>query len=225
MPPQQQCLPNWQFSNNWFPYQKANINLVRWSKNIGTPQFPKDDKNVLPRRTPESIGARPCRHCGSGFHWDNECKHSWTGERMAWVNLIQLEDNNLWAQEDYDSPFYDLNSDLEEGSFYKPDFCELLQHSDLPIQHANPSMINLEDVSSLKETKDSSEFLGMDNSPVPDSNSMEVPSHNIMTLPDFRLNGNLVKNFSSIPKIPLNQNSRRCLARDIAEVHYSITNT
>jgi len=57
MPPQPQHLPNREFSNNQFPYQKANVNLVRWSKNIGTPQFPKDDKNVLPRRTPESIGA------------------------------------------------------------------------------------------------------------------------------------------------------------------------
>jgi len=34
---------------------KGNVNLVGWSKNIGTPQFPKDDKNVSPRRTPESI--------------------------------------------------------------------------------------------------------------------------------------------------------------------------
>src|SRR5882762_350968 len=57
MPPQSQCLPNQEFSNNQFPHQKANVNLVRWSKNIGTPQFPKDDMNVSPRRTPESIGA------------------------------------------------------------------------------------------------------------------------------------------------------------------------
>jgi hypothetical protein len=56
-PQQPQHLPNRDFLNNRFPYQKANVNLVRWSKNIGTPQFPKDDKNVLPRRTPESIGA------------------------------------------------------------------------------------------------------------------------------------------------------------------------
>jgi hypothetical protein len=68
-------------------------------------------------------------------------------------------------------------------------------------------MINLEDVSSLKGTKYSLEFLGMDNTPVSDLNSLEVHSHNIMTPLDFRPNGNLVKNLSSIPKIALNQNS------------------
>jgi hypothetical protein len=73
----------------------VNVNLVGWSKNIGTPQFPKYNKNVSSRRTPESIGAQPCRHCGSGFHWDNERKHSWKAEKMARVNLIQLEDNYL----------------------------------------------------------------------------------------------------------------------------------
>jgi hypothetical protein len=96
------------YSNNQFSYQKTNVNLVEWSKNIGTCQFPKDDKNVSLRRTPESIRAQPCRHCGSSFHWDNECKHSQKGEKMAQVNLIQLEDNDLQAQEDYDSLFYDL---------------------------------------------------------------------------------------------------------------------
>jgi len=45
-PQQPQRLPNREFSNSQFPYRKANVNLVGWSKNIGTPQFPKDDKNV-----------------------------------------------------------------------------------------------------------------------------------------------------------------------------------
>jgi hypothetical protein len=46
-----------------------------------------------------------------------------------------------------------------------------------------------------------------------------------MTPLDFRPNGNLAKNFSSILKFPLNWNSKRHLARDITKVHYSITNT
>jgi len=37
------------------PLPQAHVNLVRWSQNIGTRQFPKDDKNVSPHRTPESI--------------------------------------------------------------------------------------------------------------------------------------------------------------------------
>src|SRR5882762_10462592 len=147
---QPQCLPNGEFLNNQFSYQKTNVNLVGWSKNIGTRQFPKDDKNVSLRRTPESIGACPCGHCGSGFHWDNECKHSRKGKKMARVNLIQLEDNDLRAQEDYDNLFYNMDSDSKESYSGRPDFCEPLQCSDLPIQHADPSVIILEDVSNLK---------------------------------------------------------------------------
>jgi hypothetical protein len=102
--------------------------------------------------------------------------------QAAQVNLIQLEDNDLPAQEDYDNLFYKLDSDSEEGSSDILDFCEPLQRPDLPIQHANPSMIKLEDVSSLEGTKNSSEFLGTNNSPVPDLNSSEVHLHNI-TMP------------------------------------------
>src|SRR5882762_9807887 len=99
---------------------------------------------------------------------------------MLQVNLIQLKDNDLQAQEDYDNLFYDLDSDSEEGSYSKPDFCESLQCFDLPIQHADPSMIKLKDVFSLDGIKDSSEFWGMDNLPVLDLNFSEVHSHNIM---------------------------------------------
>ena len=67
------CLPNQEYASARFSYHRANANLVRWSKNIGTPLFPKDDSNVFPRKTPDSMGARPCRHCESGKHWDNEC--------------------------------------------------------------------------------------------------------------------------------------------------------
>jgi hypothetical protein len=109
---------------------------------------------------------------------------------MVRVNLIQLEDNDLWAQEDYNNLFYNLDLDSEEGSSDRPHFCEPLQCSGLPIQQADPSMINLEDVSSLEGTKDSSEFLGMDNSPVPNFKSSEVHSHNIMMPLNFWLNGN-----------------------------------
>jgi hypothetical protein len=69
---------------------------------------------------------------------------------MVCVNLVQLEDSDVQAQETHNNIFYDLNSDSEEGLSEKPDFCEPLQCSDLPVQHADPSVINLEDVSSLE---------------------------------------------------------------------------
>jgi hypothetical protein len=119
------CLPNQEYSNSRFPYHKANVNLVGWSKNIGTSQFPKDDKNISPHRTPKSIGARPCRHCRSGNHWDHKCCHSHKGEKLARVNCIQLEINDIRAQEDYNNLFYKLDSDTDR-EFSSQDFCRPL---------------------------------------------------------------------------------------------------
>src|ERR1700683_4745360 len=89
-------------------------------------------------RPPESIGARPCRHCGSGKHRDNECRHSRKGERMARVNHIRLEDNDVKAQEDYDSLFYELDSGTK-GESTQWDFCRPLQRSGFPDQLSNPN--------------------------------------------------------------------------------------
>ena len=38
------------------------------------------------------------------------------GDKLARVNCIQLEDNDLKAQDDYDNLFYKLDSDSEEGN-------------------------------------------------------------------------------------------------------------
>jgi len=131
-------LPNQEYSNPWFPYHKAHVNLVGWSQNIGTLQFPKDNKNVSPHRTPESISARPCRHCGSRNHWDNECCHSQKREKLARVNYIQLKDKDIRAQEDYNNLFYKLDSNAEQESSPQ-DFCRPLQHSDFSGQLNNPN--------------------------------------------------------------------------------------
>ena len=68
---------------NPFRNQRANTNLVGWTQAASKPSFPKDDLNVSPRGTPEEKGARPCRHCGSGKHWDRDCKYTCKGERSA----------------------------------------------------------------------------------------------------------------------------------------------
>ena len=80
------------------------------------------------------------------MHWDNECHHSRKEERMARVNLVQLEDNDVRAQEEYDSLFYELDSEAE-NELTQQDFCRPLQHSDFPNQLSNPDSEKLEDVS------------------------------------------------------------------------------
>ncbi|EDR10742.1 uncharacterized protein LACBIDRAFT_324609 [Laccaria bicolor S238N-H82] len=84
---------------NPFRTQRANVNLVGWTRNTSKPQFPKDDSNVSPRGTPEEKGARPCRHCGSPKHWDRDCKYARKGERFARVNSVTLQEDEKEAQD------------------------------------------------------------------------------------------------------------------------------
>jgi|ERR1700729_2089902 hypothetical protein len=100
-------------------------------------------------RPPKLVIARPCRHCNSGKHWNNEYHHSIKGERMARVNHIWLEDDDVRAQEDYNNLFYELNSDAERESTQQ-DFCRPLQHSDSPDQPNNPNLEKLEGMLELK---------------------------------------------------------------------------
>ena len=200
---QPSCLPNREYSNPRFPYRKAHVNLVGWSQSIGTPQFPKDDKNVSPHRTPESIGARPCRHCGSGNHWDNECYHSWKEEKLARANYIQHEDKDIRAQEDYNNLFYELDSDAKQESSPQ-DFCRPLQRSDCPGQLNNPNSEKLEDMSRLEGTEGCIQPLGSEKTRSMDSCLLDTISHQIGTIPKI---SSLSKNLSSTRKIPLNRNT------------------
>ena len=72
--------PNRAFQSQRFHPRKAHIYMVGWMPSLEPPKFPKDDKNISSRKTPESINARPCWHCGSGKHWDYECKYFRKGE-------------------------------------------------------------------------------------------------------------------------------------------------
>ena len=83
-------------------FRDARTHLIGSSSKLGTPKFPKDDSNVSKNATPESKGARPCRHCGSGKHWDNECKHARSVPRSARARYTSSteEDEDELAYED-----------------------------------------------------------------------------------------------------------------------------
>jgi hypothetical protein len=101
---------------NQYRSPRANANLTdTHSKNLlPKPQFPKDDTNISKRATPESLNKRPCRHCGSGKHWDYECKHSRRGERMARANFSEHSPEDIEEQQDYDDTYYGLESETED---------------------------------------------------------------------------------------------------------------
>ncbi|KIJ24056.1 hypothetical protein M422DRAFT_275262 [Sphaerobolus stellatus SS14] len=71
-------------------FNQARTHLIGWSPSVGQPTFPKDDSTVSKSRTPEQKGARPCRYCGSGRHWDNDCKYSRKGARQVRANFAYL---------------------------------------------------------------------------------------------------------------------------------------
>jgi len=60
--------PNENFQTQWFHPRKAHVNMVGWTPSLEPPKFLKDDKNVslATWKTPESVNARPCWHCGLG---------------------------------------------------------------------------------------------------------------------------------------------------------------
>ncbi len=95
---------------NYSPY-RARAHLVGWSKSLPPPKFPKDDGNISRKATPESKGARPCRHCGSGKHWDYECKYACQGTRLARANFVTQDSDDVDAQEASDALYYDDLSD------------------------------------------------------------------------------------------------------------------
>ena len=71
---------------------------------------------------------------------------------MARVNHIRLKDNDVRAQEDYDSLFYELDSDTE-GESTQQDLCRPLQRSGFPDQPSNPNSEKLEDTPHLEGTE------------------------------------------------------------------------
>jgi len=137
--------PNKNFQTQRFHPRKAHVNMVGWTPSLEPPKFPKDDNNISPRKTPESVNARPCRHCGSGKHWDYECKHSRKGERQARTNFITLSDPEIEALNAYDDLYYDLESE-DESTEDQQDFRKPLQSSDRSLR------AKLEDESSLEGT-------------------------------------------------------------------------
>ena len=122
---------------------------------------------------------------------------------MARVNCIQLKDNDLKAQEDYDNLFYELESDSEEGSDQQ-DFCRPLQCSDLPNQPSKPNSESLEEMSSLEGTEGITLRLGAEITQPSDYNLLDTNSFKV----DLALEPSFTsRDLSTTPKIPLNRNT------------------
>ena len=125
------------------------------------------------------------------------------GREISESNCIQLEDNDLRAQHDYDNLFYELESDSEEGNDQQ-DFCRPLQCSDLPNQLSKPNSESLEETSSLEGTEGINLPLGVEITQPSDLNSSDTNSFKVDLIlePSFSR-----RDLSTTPKIPLNRNT------------------
>ena len=159
--------------------------MIGWTLSLEPPKFPKDDKNISPRKTPESVNARPCRHCGSGKHWDYECKHSRRGERQARTNFVSMSDPEIEALNDYDELYYGMESEDESPS-EQQDFCSPFQSSDWALQ------IKSEDESSLE---------GEQTETIKSTSAPTVSLHSTAQPSAFQLGRDL----TNVKKFPLNR--------------------
>lgn len=174
-------------------YRQTKSNLVGWSKTTDKPEFPKDDSNVSTRATPEEKGARPCRHCGSGKHWDNECKHSRRGNRAVRTNLVQTNDEDVNAQHEYDEMYYELTSEDEK----EKDFEQTLQSKPVEVQE-------------VELTK------GLER------NQSEYISKSFITRTDSPMMKSNLEKQESFIRPSLNRKSRRRFAKEIERVSYRV---
>ncbi|KAJ7575878.1 hypothetical protein C8J56DRAFT_1062738 [Mycena floridula] len=97
----------------------ARVNLIGAFQQQGPPPFPRDDSVISAKGTPKSKNARPCRHCGSDLHWDNECHHSFKGMKTARARLAssnQRVSEEFDAQDEYDNLYYNLEFESDSSS-------------------------------------------------------------------------------------------------------------
>lgn len=124
------------------PYRTSHARLIGTTNRPFNPPFPKDDANKTKRRkAPKEVGARPCRNCGSGEHWDAECKHHHEGMRTARTRLAETDLSDLQAQDEYDELYYELDSEQ--------DFDSSLQTTDSSCRFVVPDRSNTNDLSAL----------------------------------------------------------------------------
>ena len=74
-------------------------------------QFPKNDSIVSKGKTPEQKGARPCRHCGSGKHWDFDHPFKGKEDQKAKAFLADLDTEALEAYVAYENCYLESDSD------------------------------------------------------------------------------------------------------------------
>ncbi|KAG8918967.1 hypothetical protein FRC02_002017 [Tulasnella sp. 418] len=93
---------------------KARTYAIGWSADLGPPPFPKEDGIVSKGRTPEMLGVRPCRHCGSKNHWDNECKYVRKGTSYMKAKFPNPSIEYIVAQAEYEEAYLNAETDDDD---------------------------------------------------------------------------------------------------------------
>ncbi|KIO22428.1 hypothetical protein M407DRAFT_62991, partial [Tulasnella calospora MUT 4182] len=83
----------------------AHAHLIGFHKDLGKLPFPRDDHTLAKGKSPEDKGARPCRHCGSPKHWDNECKYARKGAKHIKANFASPLNEYVEAMSAYEEAY------------------------------------------------------------------------------------------------------------------------
>ena len=193
-------------------FKSARAHLVGWTSKMQPPKFPRDDNNVS-KKPPESIGARPCRHCGSGKHWDPDCKYARKGNKAARVHAVEVDSEEEEAQAEYDDLYYGLSDEEEtESTENQEDFHEALQLPESTVLHTDPVVEPKEETSVLEgEHSQGTRDIMVQATEEQDNPSLSTTVHHVATV-DLMMS----------LKPSLNRRSRRRLAHQVAASHYSV---
>jgi hypothetical protein len=124
-------------SSKYVRTHQADTNFVKPANKRSTPKrttkligshpkfteykYPKDDSIRSKGKTPAEKGARPCKYCGSGNHWDNDHPVKPEDRRIK-TFLADMDQDVLQAYLAYEDCYFSRNnSDLSEQSSSEED--------------------------------------------------------------------------------------------------------
>jgi hypothetical protein len=139
-----------------FPKKRTKSFAIGFHPSI-QPKYPRDDNTISKNgRTPESKGARPCRHCGSPKHWDPECKYPKQDKnysRKAKAHLAGADEEYTRAYSEYENLYQESDEESAEVNI-----AEASDYSSNIETVSELSESDSEDIPELLDTSDSEDF-------------------------------------------------------------------
>ncbi|KZT31494.1 hypothetical protein SISSUDRAFT_1101501 [Sistotremastrum suecicum HHB10207 ss-3] len=159
---------------------RASAHLIGQAPKLPTPspRYERDDTVVSKGQTPAMRGMRPCAHCGSPHHWDNDCPKR--EKKSAKAHFASLSADELRAEadylEDYEEYLHETGANSLEPVTEEFEALEVTDQSETP---GNIPQVETEDLGGLPNLGGSAISQSLITSPISSttqsSNSMPPP--------------------------------------------------